>query len=623
MNDDIVAVLNEGGKVAAAVLAWERRFGPLVTKKNGRVAALHSLARQFYLPYGTVSKKFYAYKSQGLPGLIDKRTAGKKFWRVTKPRGLSEEDRELVKTWCENYQRSSASAIEDLRAAWRSGEVETSTPVNPKTGYPFGWSKATLQRHGPSEYELLVARQGRGAAAAQRPLVYTTRRHLYVGQFFLFDDIWHDHEVNLLDTRQSGRPLEFHALDLASACKIGWGMRVRREVNGVNESLKTADFRFLLASILFTEGYHPDGTTLIPEHGTTVIDELTERLLAEATNGAIKVSRSGMEGAAAHAGQYAGRSKGNFRFKAALESLGNLIHNKMAALPAQTGKDRRHSPEELHGLNKYNDALLIALAQLPPARAQWLLWPKCAFTQFQIVAAEIYARINARTEHKLEGWDERYVTCRETGKLRRMSPMEVWQPGRRALRPISEEVTALIIGPEGGVERQIRSGMFQLQCAEISGDLQRFDATDLPPRGKFLTVINPFRPDSLWCFDAKGRFVQRCGRIHTPCRGDTEAVHRQIARAREQETKLLAPMRARHQRKLVAMHKNNARVLDLSRPFTAEEKIAGQRRRDNTAPMSAFLEDEAEPSGSRTQEEPNESPREPYGPHIASIEDFV
>jgi hypothetical protein len=613
---DLIALFSSAGSGKDVALLWEKRIAAVLAQKTGRVAALRALARECHLPYGTVSKKFYAYKNKGLLGLLDRRTAGKKFWHLKKERCLSEEDRELVKTWCENYQRSSATAIDDLREAWRNGEVVTATRINPKTGYPYGWSKATLQRHGPTEFELAAARQGRGAAAAQRPLVYTTRRHLYVGQFFLFDDIWHDHEVNLLDTRQSGRPLEFHALDLSSACKIAWGMKVRREVNGVNESLKTADFRFLLASLLFTEGYHPDGTTLIPEHGTTVIDELTERLLAEATNGAIKVSRSGMEGAAAHAGQYAGRSKGNFRFKAALESLGNLIHNKLSFLPAQTGKDRQHSPEELHGLNKYNDALLIALSQLPPARAQWLLWPKCAFTQFQIVAADIYARINARTEHKLEGWDERYVTCRETGKLRRMSPWEVWQPGRRALRPISEEVTALIIGSEGGVERSIRSGMFQLQCAEISGDLQRFDATDLPPRGKFLTVINPFRPDSLWCFDAKGRFVRRCARIHTPCRGDTEAVHRQIARAREQETKLLAPMRARHQRKLVAMHKNNARVLDLSRPFTAEEKISDQRRRDNTAPMSAFLEDEAEPSGGRTQEEPNER-------HIASMEDFV
>jgi hypothetical protein len=93
-------------------------------------------------------------------------------------------------------------------------------------------------------------------------------------------------------------------------------------------------------------------------------------LLAIASGGAIKVERGGMQGAAAHAGQYAGRSKGNFRIKAALESLGNLIHNEMAFLPGQTGKDRQHAPEQLHGLLKHNDALLLgALADFRAARA--------------------------------------------------------------------------------------------------------------------------------------------------------------------------------------------------------------------------------------------------------------
>ena len=236
----------------------------------------------------------------------------------------------------------------------------------------------------------------------------------------LWDDIWHDHEVNDLDQRKGGRPLEFHWLDLKAAYKGGWGNRVRTETEAGHIGLKSADFRFLLASTLRNEGYHPLGTTEIVEHGTAAIPDEIEALLFGATDGLIKVGRGGMEGAVAHAGQYAGRAKGNFKFKAALESLGNLIHNEMGYLPAQVGMDRDHCPEEMHGggrlidaetgkpvakygLRKYNDALLMAISQLPEERLQFLQWPLCTLQQFRMLCEEIYGRINGRTWHRARG----------------------------------------------------------------------------------------------------------------------------------------------------------------------------------------------------------------------------
>lgn len=594
--------------------AWEQRFSPLLNEKRGRVTALQQLANATGLGLGTVTKKFYRFMEHGFAGLVDRRAAGANFWNVEEPIGLSEQDQTLVKTYCELYQRNNDAAIRHLRRDWKKGEAVTETPLDPATGYPRGWSQRNLIRYAPSEMELAAARQGRTAAAAHRPLVYTTRRYLYVGQYKMYDDIWHDHEVNVLATRRRGRPLEFHGLDLKSAFKNCWGMRVRQKVDGVNESLKTEDFRFLLAVDLFTDGYHPNGTTLILEHGTTAIDEQLERLLAIATGGAIKVDRSGFVGAAAHAGQYAGRSKGNFRFKAALESLGNLIHNEFACLPGQTGKDRQHSPEQSFGLLKHNDALLLALSQLPAERIQWLQWPLCSLQQFQLIAQEVYARINARTEHDLEGWDECYVPDRETGRMRRMAPVEVWNQGKRALKRISPETAALIIGTAGGKERQVRSGMIEMRDSEVSGDPLRFDAHLLPPRGKFLTVLNPFDTRRLTCFDARGRYVATLDRLHSVSRADAEGIARACGQAAKIEAEMLTPMRKRAmqskqiQRK-TAMHRNNARVLDLSRPFTEGEKIAEGERRENAVPMSAFLEDAAPETTERN--------------HIASMEDFA
>ena len=67
-----------------------------------------------------------------------------------------------------------------------------------------------------------------------------------------------------------------------------------------------------------------------------------------------------MTGAKAHAGQYPGLSRGNFRHKASLESSNNLTHNVFASLPGQTGKDVEHRPEQLDGMLRHNNALLAA-----------------------------------------------------------------------------------------------------------------------------------------------------------------------------------------------------------------------------------------------------------------------
>jgi hypothetical protein len=504
--------------------------------------------------------------------------------------GLSLSDRELVKKYCEDNQRGNKVAIRKLMEDWRKGIVTTSAPLDVATGYPRGWSERNLLRFAPSKYELKAARIGRSAAANDRQLVYTTRANLWVGSHYLFDDIWHDHFVNNLDQRKAGRPLEFHALDLYSADKFAWGMRVRTEQEGVMTGLKGEDMRFLLAYVLGNFGYSPRGTKLVVEHGTAAISKEIEDLVTAASGGLITIERSGMEGAAAAAHQYAGRAKGNFRFKAALESLGNLIHNEMAALPGQTGMDIDHRPEQLHGLLKHNDALLAAMSQLTPERIEMLQWPLLTIQQFLVIAGEIYERINARTQHRLEGWDQNYVPDRRTGLMRRMAPVEVFNRGRRDLITLPPDVVALIIGLDMAEERSVRRGMIELTSAEISGDVLRFQALDLKDGEKYRTVLNPSRPDALMAFDAKGRFVAACPRILSADRSDAEAVQRACGKAAKVEAALLAPLRARHlaeARQKMAMHKNNAEVVGGTTPA---EKARERDLRAFSANTTDFLD---------------------------------
>lgn len=590
--------------------AWEADLLPILALRpgGGRVKrALAALAQARGISAVTARRRLDAYREHGLAGLIDRRPCPA-LWDSAEAAGLSEPDRELVKLWCESYQRKNAPALRGLLRSWREQRVtreqlqrglavpHTDTPLDPQTGYPIGWSERNLSRSAPPPVELKAARIGRSAAKSEMPLVYTTRADLYVGQYYLFDDMWHDHEVVDLDQVKRGRPLEFHGLDLKSACKFVWGCRTRVPAEFKHEGLKASDFRFVLAAALTGTGFHPTrGTTLIVEHGTAAIPSEIEALLSDQSGKMIKVERSGMEGAAAHAGQYAGRSKGNFRFKAALESLGNLIHNEMSYLPGQVGMDRNHCPEEMNdggrlvdpatgralsafGLHKHTDALLAAFAQLPPERAQWLEWDVCNIQQFRLICEEVYARINRRTKHELEGWDEYHVPDRINGRMRRLSPHEVFAPGTRALVPISTELTALLIGSDGGTELTVRSNMIEVNCGEISGDVLRFDAAGLlPDREKFLTVLNPFDAGRLFCFDARGRFVTTLPRLHKPCRSDVEAVQRACGAAAKREAALLQPLRLTQleaARAKAARHTHNA---DLISPPPTREEIAQER----------------------------------------------
>lgn len=546
---------------------WRRLLEPLLSLDRGITSALESLAKQHGLPYSTLRRKYDAVRKSGWMAVIDRRLCGPSAWITIDRSSISKADIETLRTYCERYQRSSAAGIREMRIDWLKGKIASSTPIDPATGYPVGWTERNLSRYAPTKYELKAVRIGRTAAASERSLVYTTRAGMAPGRYYLFDDMWHDHMTTHLDQRKSGRPLEFHGLDLASANKFAWGMRVRTEgESGKMEGLKEADMRFLLAAVLSLHGFNAEtATTLVVEHGTAAIPTWLEDLLSDHTGGLIRVDRSGMEGAAAHAGQYPGRAKGNYRFKAALESLGNLIHNEMAALPGQVGKDRNHYPESTHGLVKYSDALLAAMSQLPRETAELLIQPLLTIQQFRHVADQIYTRINNRTDHDLEGWDMHYVADHtRPGMMRRKSPADIWQPARKRLTRLDPSVVALMLYRDCAVERLTRSHMFQFQDGELTGDVLRFDASDLADREKYATVLNPFAPDQLYVFDAAGRFIQAAPRITSVPRADTEALHRACGEAASREAKLLQPLRIRHMaeaREKKRMHDHNANLI--------------------------------------------------------------
>lgn len=388
-------------------------------------AALSVQAQAAGVPLGTFRRKFYAWRDHGWRGLIPANSVPK--FLINSCARLNQE---FISEWrrrVENVQRRAMrQAHHQLLRDIRSGKPVGGLPhwaklyaedfpgraipeCCPISWIPRGLTYSNLKRYAPSAFELRTARQGRRAASALRPLVLTTRVGLKVGQRYVFDDMWHDHKVNFFDCAQTAalRPLEFHCIDLASTRKVAWGIRPRRvREDGTHEQLQDREMRQLLCQVLCTIGYRPEGTTLDVENGTAAINKNLEEIIDYITDGAVQVQRGGIDKRTLLKGAFAPRGVGNFRHKAALESLGNLYHNALADLPGQTGLSPAAQPEDSYGRDQYNTALLKAVKSMAPERSAKLFFPVLEFNEFANLLMEVYERIDARTEHNLEGWGE-------------------------------------------------------------------------------------------------------------------------------------------------------------------------------------------------------------------------
>jgi hypothetical protein len=556
--------------------------------------------------------------------VMNKAKAGPGYYEIG---GLVKLPREFVEHWkglCERNQRKCKPAYRRLLRDWRAwaagdrakaipGYDAAPDPSPEAPGgnpHPAGWSYGNLMRQVPSKFELRAARIGRAAAADLRPKVFTTRNGLAVGQYYLFDDMWHDFKVNVVGQRSAQRLLQLHSLDLFSGCLFAHGMKpiVENEMTGAMERLKEAEMVFLVANVLAATGYRNDekGTTLIVEHGTAAIREETEQALFDLTGGKVRVDRSGIQGRAAFAGMYDGQSKGNYRFKAALESLHNLVHNETAdtlLIPGQTGSNARlNCPEDLAGREKHNNRLLKAMAALPPGQAELLRLPFLEYTEAFALVSEILEQINRRQDHNLEGWVEAGLISKEIRfqpdlpwlgverlkdlsgeqqavamaaaetRVVKRSPREVFDAGKGPLRRLSPEAIAMVLGPRCGREVRVDKGMIEFQDQLVGPGRLRYDAPQFREGDKFRAVLNPMDTAQLYLFDAKGRFVGSCRRWSSPARDDVEALQRAMGRARKREAELLAPLAQRGAaltRQRIQDARGNARALASELPRRA------------------------------------------------------
>jgi hypothetical protein len=542
---------------------------------------------------------------------------------------------------CERNQRKCRPAHVSLMARlarWRAGDHTAAIPGYPTPprdqrgkDHPRGWSYSHLMRHKPADHELTAARIGRSASTAKYgPKVLTTRVGLKVGQYYMFDDVWHDLAVNVVGQSRSVRPIEVGCIDLLTGYRPQYlckpimidGETGRKKVLAEVETL------FVTASVLHHQGYRTDtGTILTMEGGTATLRGPLQAVLEEVTGGKVIVEVGGTQGAPAIAGDYGGRAKGNPRFKAALESFHNLLHNRLAALPGATGKDRDHLPERDYRLQLRNNHLLRALVALADSgqldAVHHLRLDLLEYHQFISILGAVYNEIHTDTQHDLQGWQEAghiltefrlsqgqayaaltdldaeqsaLVTAYARGRegltrARQMSRLEAWHhhQSQGGLRKLSLAGVGALLRAGVSTHRRVNDeGCFKIQdktyapepiefLARVTGSLTAGHELPLERRQEYETAWNPLQPHQLHVWDHNGRWLGVCPGRARARRDDEESIQIAMGEQQRMEADMLAGVnfRGRHigeQRKA-----NTAANLNLLDP-QAKDRLAKAKR---------------------------------------------
>lgn len=542
--------------------------------------SLRAVAARLGAGYSTALRKWYAWKREGVAGLV-RRAKG------PRRRDLSPEFIAWWKQLCQENGRKCKPAYRKFVALFKSGALIPGIgPEITRFKLPRGYTYENLIRHAPTRFELLAARQGLRAADNCRPLVFTTRKHMHVGQEIVFDDLWHDFEVVVLGQKEPSRLLQLCAMDVFSGCLIDLATkpRVRRETDGTRENVSETEALFYVAHVLEEHGYFADGARLIVEAGTmTLSGEVCEEI-HRLSGGRVIVHVGKTSNAVAFAGQYGGQARGNFRLKAMLESWFNLLHNETAdvrLLPGQTGSNARiNAPEELTGRRADVVKWLQTMPALPDELRRQIRLGLVEYHAADRLVREITERINRRIEHDLEGYVEAGLTTvdyelpgigllsaaafearlegmppeqREPLKAfavphpRKMSPREVYNAGRRRLVKFRPEQIAKMLYAARRAE-PVNVGHDHLIALEdklVSPEPLRFLAHTFRPGDKFDAVLNPWAPDKLHLFDARGCWVGIVNAWRRADRTDTAAIEAQVAEAERIKNLLRAPVRKR------------------------------------------------------------------------------
>lgn len=588
----------------------------LIAAKKLRSACCEVVGRIPNITWKALYARVLAFKRSGNWHDLVERRKCPSLWetKVAEAIGLPLAFTEFVKARCEKDSRTDRGGIQEVYQIWRThldseGKYYDAIPgylTWPDAEYPNdlpkGWSERNLRRWcAPDEFDETASRIGMHAAAQFRPSVPSTRYGLRLGERVEFDD--HEYNLKVLFAGQTKamRPRGFTAADTLSGFLVPSFKPTLWDVDEEKKkALNERDFLWFVVHWLTCIGYRNDdkGTEFVVEHGTAAIRKDFEKRIAIATNDKVRVARGGRFGTPAHGGLFEHaepkHGRGNFHFKAIVESAFNLIDNKFARLPAQTGKDRNHFPDDTVGRERYLKQVLAQMEKLPADRAVEMALPVLTWSQFANRAVDLYREINENTDHNLEGWEklgfetidwrlgenmpwmpqadllamppeERVIAnglLRRNDHLtnpRKLSRAEVWQAHKHELTRLPMSCFAMLVGIEHGKDVVVNNrSEIEIKDREISREPLTFLAADFrthqqfAPGEQFLGFVNPFDPRWMQITKANGEHVAICPAWEPACKTDEEGVqanqgkqkqwlaNRQARRDRRHESDALA-----------------------------------------------------------------------------------
>lgn len=466
----------------------------------------------------------------------------------------------------EEQQRNNRTAFRKLRAQWRNREIipgYTDLPGYPSQ--PVGWSDRNLDKIVGEETNKARLNSIRLGVSSKTndllPQVFTTRVGLYPGAVYQIDDMRHDNFVTVGKSTAPCRVDELGALDLFSGCRFKWGAKPRiiNEQTGKENVILEADMRFFVAGILSDIGYSTRGTMFMVENATAAIQEDVERILYDASGGLIRVDRQAIEGKQQALTQYWGGTEGgNFRAKASLESVHNLIHNDLSHLPLQTGKNKESRPVTTNRQLQYITRIVKGIMAKAPERLDLLKLPTIDFhTQFIPLLHDYYTHgFNSRTDHNLQGWAElghlvteyttlpgsenflsaaQFLALPDTSQTiisqaaqndpktwtrkRNLSPAEVWQPALGGMLKLPDYILGDILRRDLAREEKVKGSFFKFRDQSTTDIEHIYEARIYTPEGavrelphgeKFQVFANPFSPRWLQVHNARGQYLGKC-----------------------------------------------------------------------------------------------------------------
>jgi hypothetical protein len=622
-----------------------------VSKPVGK--SLARVAAQFRCDVKTARRKYDAWRLSGynIRALVNCAKAGVRkgslyaddldaaFNLGTKhPRFVS-----YIKQLAESYQRNTAAAWRAFGKAWRSGkEIPGLDNSLPRHELPVGCGYDNIVRIVSDCFALEATRRGLATAVAKYgPQIFTSRAELWYASHYAIDDVWHDNFVVFGNERSSQivRVLQLGGMEIFSGGYIAWGCKPRiQRADGTFDNLKEKYARLIVCKILFNEGFSPRGTEFIAEHGTAAISQFIEDMLRRyggmlpgSNKPVVSVRRSGITGKEQAVIGWRGQGGGNPRAKAWLESFHNLIHNELAALPAQTGKDVESRPEYTNPmLDDCTDELkaMMVLAKKNPRRAAQMRQRLLNYhADFLPLLMDVFAELNQRTWHNLQGWDDipgnRVIEYRtaptsdhwltdadfsllpmESQNLivqlaaadkryinsRKLSPAEVRRRELQSAPLLKFPAFAIaeMLGPDFARELEVKGAYFRpFSDDELSTEPLRYESVVVNAEGReeqlkdgcYLVFINPFDLSVVFVHDAAKRYLGTARRAERVGMADPEQLKRALGRREHRIAELKQPLLARHAQTVrdeMARLEHNTAVLT----GTQDEETAQQDKID-------------------------------------------